>query len=198
MLVLVWHRASAYLYEVPTTVIYPDAPPAFAFFFKPGGPLERFTGNPDSRYAVYHVWLVPGATHGIRLRHEADPARIRVYALDAHPFGRVHNSVELYPTPIQDWFWSSVVYEVIVRLPDSATQSGSYLLIEWRPTSVSEEPPRLRVQVVSMGEREMLMGRGRSRWWHFGHDSVLPPSPLQTQRPIELPYRAWSTPWERP
>lgn len=197
MLVLVWHRASAHLYEVPTAVIYPDAPPAYAFFFKPGGPLERFTGDPHSRYAVCHVWLVPGANHAIRLRHEADPARIRVHALDAHPFERVRKSIELHPTRFQEWFWHSAVYEVIVRLPDSAREPGSYLLIEWRPTAVDEEPPRLTVQVLSMGERDTLTGRGRSRWW-FGRDSVVPPSPLQSQRPVELPSRAWNTPWERP
>lgn len=197
MLMLICHRAWADFYEAPVAVIYPDAPPAYAFFFNSGGPLERFTGAAHSRYALCRVWLIRGANHVIRVQHDVDPSRIRMYALDAHPFERVRTSIELHPARLQGWFWHSAVYEVFVRLSDSAAEPGSYVLIEWRPTTVDEQPPRVTVQLISMGEREALMGRGRSRWW-FGRDSVVPPSPLQTQRPIELPSPEWGTPWERP
>ena len=80
----------------PAITVYPnDDPVGVAFFFPSGSPLERFTGRPGAWYALYRLPMFPGRTYRLLLGHDGDPARMKAYAMDDHPFGKVGVKLEL-------------------------------------------------------------------------------------------------------
>ena len=81
----------------PVVVVTPDAfPTNVSFFFPAGSPLERFTNQRDAWYAIYQTSLYPGYPYSIILRHNGDPSRVKLFALDKHPFDRVSMKMELH------------------------------------------------------------------------------------------------------
>lgn len=200
LLMCAYNAAMADMYMQPVPMVYPDTPPVnVAFYFPGGGPLERFTGHPDNWYGVFRAFMAPGSSYAIVFCHEGDPARVRLHALDGNPLhGVVQSHVELRPARADFVLGPCPAYDVLVRLPHEARTPYVYLMLEWQaPAGEANHPLPVLLQVVSIFQRHEQMGRGRRWWWPFHTDSVTPPSPLQSRRPVELPFPVWTPPWEQ-
>jgi len=163
---------------IPVITIFPDDTPLdAAFFFPSGSPLERFTGRPGAWYALYRVALSPGYPYEVILGHRGDPGRIKVFALDNHPFAPVSVKIELHFSKVEWWHHSDhEFYTAKVSLPRNAAVDSIYLLVEWNPPIGKDRPIPLHIQILSIDpsyEVEQRPSRGG-----YGVKS-----PLQSQKP---------------
>lgn len=172
----------------PVVVVTPDAfPTNVSFFFPAGSPLERFTNQRDAWYAIYQTSLYPGYPYSIILRHNGDPSRVKLFALDKHPFDRVSMKMELrmkiaeMPSYIHGK--AAPAYDTLVSIPENSKVPGIFLLVEWSPQINNDKPLPVSIQILSTGSSQ-LMGRGRT-WKGFWNWNTR--SPLQDRRPVELP-----------
>jgi hypothetical protein len=171
----------------PVVYLYPDSMPVQVNLFFPGGsPLERFTSQRDAWYAIYQTSLYPGYPYRIIIRHNGDPGRVKLYAMDNHPFDRVSVKMQLVMKRVDPTYhtykWPS--YEATVSLPERARYADLFLLLEWLPPAGSDRPLPVSIQVVSTGYGQ-LMGRGR-QWGRA--DSLIPESSMQSGRPVVIPF----------
>ncbi len=171
----------------PVAALYPDDLPIHTnFFFPAGSPLERFTNQKDAWYAIYQTSLYPGYAYAVLLRHKGDPARMRVYALDNHPFDKVSMKYELVMRRVDapyDQGYKGPLYEAVISLPEKARTRGIFLLLEWRPNMGNDKPVPVSIQVLSTGYGQ-LMGRGRK--WNQPYKWKTE-SQMQGGRPVVLP-----------
>jgi hypothetical protein len=172
----------------PAITVSPDEYPVDAYFFFPaGGPLERFTGRPGAWYAIFRSPMYPGRPYDLILVHNGDPGRMKVFALDNHPFDKVSVKSELPLRKIDGWADSSdSAYAATILLPRDASVHGIYLLLEWMPPPGKERPLPVSMQVLSPDPR-WQMGQGRN--WSFPAADQRVKSPLQrkTGVPHEIP-----------
>lgn len=170
----------------PAIAVYPDDFPLdVAFFFPAGGPLERFTGRPGAWYALYHLSLDPGSPYDLILTHHGDPGRMRVYALDNHPFARVSVKAEL---GMQKAGWhdpEGTPYVATIALPRDAAVHGIYLLLEWSPPPGRDRPLPVSLQLLSMETRPWT-GQ-ESSWGQPWDRSVKSPLQSRNRSPYEIP-----------
>ncbi len=171
----------------PAVAVYADDFPLdVAFFFPAGGPLERFTGRPGAWYALYRLSLDPGSPYDLILTHRGDPGRMRVYALDNHPFGRVSVKAELARQKAEGWHdHEGTRYVATIALPRDAAVAGIYLLLEWSPPPGRDRPLPVSLQLLSM---EAQPWTGQERSWEGPWDRSVK-SPLQSRNrgPYEIP-----------
>lgn len=173
----------------PVAALYPDDLPVHGnFFFSAGSPLERFTNQKDAWYAVYQTSLYPGYPYAVVLRHKGDPSRMKVYALDNHPFEKVSMKFELVLRKAvmpYDQGYKGPVYEAIISLPKKAKTQALFLLLEWRPSAGNDRPLPVSIQVLSTGYGQ-LMGRGR-KWSGPQSYKWRQNSSMQSGRPVVIP-----------
>lgn len=171
----------------PAMAVYADDFPLdVAFFFPAGGPLERFTGRPGAWYALYRMSLYPGRPYDLILTHHGDPGRMRVYALDNHPFDWVSVKAELGMRKAGGWHDpEGTPYIATIALPRDAAVHGIYLLLEWSPPPGRDRPLPVSLQLLSMETRPWT-GQGRSGWWPR-EESVNSPLQSLNRNPYEIP-----------
>ncbi len=171
----------------PAIPVYADDYPLdVAFFFASGGPLERFTGRPGAWYAVYRMSLDPGRPYELIRAHHGDPGRMRVYALDNHPFGRVSVKTELGMRKADGWRDPrGTPYIATIALPRDAAVRGIYLLLEWSPPPGRDRPLPVSLQLLS-ADAQPWADRGRS-WGRPWDESVKSPLQSQNRNPYEIP-----------
>lgn len=171
----------------PVAALYPDDLPIHAnFFFPAGSPLERFTNQKGAWYAIYRTSLRPGYAYAVVLRHKGDPARMRVYALDNHPFDKVYMKFELVMRRVDTPYnagYKGPVYETVISLPEKAGTRGIFLLLEWRSYTGSDKPFPVSIQILSTGYGQ-LMGRGRKLNQSYKWKTE---SSMRGGRPVVLP-----------
>ncbi len=172
----------------PVIVVTPDAfPTNISFFFPAGSPLERFTNQKDAWYAIYQTSLYPGYPYSIILRHNGDPSRLKLFALDKHPFDRVSMKRELNMKKAEISSYvhgkTAPAYETLVSIHENSRVPGIFLLVEWSPQINNDKPLPVSIQILSTGVSQ-LMGRGRT-WKGFWNWNAR--SPLQDRRSVELP-----------
>lgn len=171
----------------PAITIYPDDYPVdVAFFFPAGGPLERFTGRPGAWYAIYRIPMYPGRPYDLVIGHSGDPARMKVFALDNHPFDKVSVKYELRFRKFSQGDSPEGIYGTTIAIPRDSGAYGLYLLLEWNPPAGKEKPIPVELQLLS-ADPLPSMEQGRS-WWRSGPDMGVE-SPLQSQNrnPYEIP-----------
>jgi hypothetical protein len=173
----------------PAVAIFPDDLPLSAgFHFAGGGAAERFTGNRDAWYAIYRLVMRRGISYNLLVSHDGERDRLRVYALDAHPFGEVRMKHELKlagdggigfrPGEMRR-------YNVGMALPDDIPAAEVFLLLEWLPRFDKNRPMPVSLQVLTMfpGQRP---GNRRLFFW----ESVPSPDPLpRATMAVTLPLR---------
>ncbi len=170
----------------PAAYLYPDSVPVHGNLFFPGGsPLERSTGQRDAWYAIYQTSLYPGYAYAIIVRHKGDPARMRLYAMDNHPFDKVSVKIQLALKRVDSAYnnYKEPSYQAAVSLPEKARSTNLFLLLEWLPPTGHNRPVPVSMQVVSTGYGQ-LMSRG-SQWGR--KDGWKPESALQGRRPVVIP-----------
>lgn len=184
--------ANAFSNGPPAITVFPDDYPVdVSFFFPAGGPLERFTGRPGAWYAIYRTPMYPGRPYDLILEHKGDPGRMKIFALDNHPFEKVTVKYELPLRKIDGWAGSSdSAYAATIMLPRDATIYGVYLLLEWMPLPGKDRPLPVSMQLLSRDPRPQ-MGQGRT--WSFPWADKSVKSPLQSQigNPHEIPVPRW-------
>lgn len=200
ILLIILFACDVYAYHdiVPVATLYPEDPPTkVTFFFSAGGPLERFTSKPDAWYALYRAPLHLNQAYAILLSHKEEPERIRVFALDRHPFDSVSMKYELRMADM-DWqpFHREGTrhYESMVSLPVDSAVPGIYLLVEWTPPpGPAAKPPSLLFQVLTANSTYMERRRPRRSWWSFGnsgsfkeHRAVVLPVPRQRDSKVNF------------
>ena len=169
----------------PVIHIYPDDLPVHVnLFFPAGSPLERFTSQKDAWYAIYQTSLYPGYAYTIIMRHKGDPARMKVYVMDNHPFGKVSVKMQLAMKRTDNGY-RGPAYEAVVSLPEKTRFSDLFLLLEWHPSSGNDRPVPVSLQVVSTGYGQFL---GRGRQWGTNRTDWIPESSMQGRRPIVIPF----------
>ncbi len=171
----------------PAIPVYADDFPLdVAFFFPAGGPLERFTGRPGAWYALYRMALDPGRPYDLVLIHRGDPGRMRVYALDNHPFDRVSVKAELGMQKAEGWRdREGTPYVATIALPRDAAVREIYLLLEWSPPPGRDRPLPVSLQLLSM-ETQSWAGQERS-WERRWGTSVKSPLQSRIRGPYEIP-----------
>jgi hypothetical protein len=178
-------EAGVYPEAIPVVRIIPDDFPVdAAFFFPSGTPIERFTGRRGAWYALYRVRLDPGAPYEVVLGHTGDPARMRLFAMDNHPFDQVSVKMELRISKVDMWHHSErKFYSSMISLPRNAAIDSLYLLLEWNPPAGKDRPIPLVIQVLSIDPYEIEYRRARER-----HGDKVK-SPIQSQAPpvYEIP-----------
>ncbi|MHB8108535.1 MAG: hypothetical protein ACYDHW_00710 [Syntrophorhabdaceae bacterium] len=170
----------------PVVYLYPDTMPVHAIaFFPAGSPLERFTNQKDAWYAIYQTSLYPGYPYTISIRHKADPSRIKLYALDNHPFDKVSVKMQLAMKRADTYHgYEDAVYEAVVSIPERSRFADLFLLLEWVPAMGNDKPAPVSIQVTSTGYGQ-LMSRGR-QWGR--QDKWIPESSIQGKRPVVIPF----------
>ncbi|HZW36440.1 MAG TPA: hypothetical protein VFF01_05820 [Candidatus Deferrimicrobiaceae bacterium] len=172
----------------PAITVFPDDYPAdVSFFFPAGGPLERFTGRPGVWYAIYRAPLYPGRPYDLILEHKGDPERLKIFALDNHPFDKVTVKSEILLRKIDGWADSSdAAYVARIILPRDASVYGIYLLLEWMSPPGKDGPLPVTMQVLSWDPRPQT---GEGRMWSLPWVDKSVKSPLQSQNgnPHEIP-----------
>lgn len=163
-----------------------DFPLDVTFFFPAGGPLERFTGRPGAWYALYRMSLYPGRPYDLVLTHRGDPGRMRVYALDNHPFDRVSVKADLGMQKAEGWQDpGGTPYVAAIALPRDSAVHGIYLLLEWTPPPGRDGPLPVSLQLLSMETRPWT---GHERTWGRPWDrSVKSPLQSRNRNPYEIP-----------
>ena len=170
---------------LPVVQIYPDDLPVHVnLFFPAGSPLERFTSQKDAWYAIYQTSLYPGYAYTIIMRHKGDPARMKAYVMDNHPFGKVSVKMQLAMKRTDNGY-RGPSYEAVVSLPEKTRFTDLFLLLEWHPPSGNERPVPVSLQVVSTGYGQLL---GRGRQWGGQSDKLIPESSMQGRRPVVIPF----------
>lgn len=171
----------------PAIMVFPDDPPLdVSFFFPAGGPLERFTGRPGAWYAVYRLPLHPGLPYNLVLEHSGDPGRIKLFALDDHPFERASVKSEIPLRRMETWAGSQrPTYITTIALPRDSAVYGIYLLVEWIPAAGEETPRPVSLLLLSADSRP----RTERRSWRFPWADNGVRSPLQSldRSPYEIP-----------
>ncbi|MBI5906254.1 MAG: hypothetical protein HZB86_12045 [Deltaproteobacteria bacterium] len=179
--------ADAPFHGPPAITVYPDEYPTdVAFFFPAGGPLERFTARPGAWYAVYRTPMYPGRPYDLLVGHSGDPARLKVFALDNHPFGKVSVKQELRLRKYESGNGAESIYGGTISIPRDSAVYGLYLLFEWNPPPGDDRPLPVELQLLT-ADRGPVWGRSRP-WWRSGADRGVE-SPLQSQGhdPYEIP-----------
>jgi hypothetical protein len=170
----------------PAIPLFPDGPPVeVAFFFPSGGPLERFTARPGAWYAIFRLPMSPGRPYDVVIGHAGDPARMKVFALDNHPFDPAAVKQELLfrKSGSDDPSWT--YYGSAVSLPRDSAVYGIFLLLEWNPPPGKDGPIPVEMQATS-ADRFPQAGRGGT-WWQARPGFVVE-SPLQSRsrEPVEI------------
>lgn len=171
----------------PAITLYPDDYPlGVAFFFPSGGPLERFTSRPGAWYAIYRMPLYPGRPYDVLLGHAGDPARMKVYALDNHPFDVVSIKYELNLRRLEFGGRRNTLYGTTISTPPDSAAYGVYLLLEWIPPMSNERPIPVVLQVLSSesGYRQDSLRDLHPSWhgsWQRPWNDLHIESPLQSQ-----------------
>lgn len=196
-LLMVWAMAggaSASFNGPPAITVFPDDYPVdVSFFFPAGGPLERFTGRPGAWYAIYRTPMYPGRPYDLILEHKGDPGRIKLIALDNHPFDKVSVKAELSLRKIDGIAGSSgSAYAATIVLPRDASVYGIYLLLEWMPPPGKDRPFPVSMQVLSSDPRPQ-MGQGRTWSFPWADKSVKSPLQSQNRNPYEIPVPRWDS-----
>lgn len=171
----------------PVVYLYPDSTPVHvSLFFPAGSPLERFTNQRDTWYAIYQTSLYPGYPYTITIRHNSDPSRMKLYALDNHPFDKISVKMQLAMKRVDPCYntYNGSSYEAVVSLPERARSADLFLLLEWLPATGQDRPIPVSLQVVSTGYGK-LMGRGRQ--WGRPDYRCRPESSMQSGRPVVIP-----------
>jgi len=172
----------------PAITVFPDDFPVdVSFFFPAGGPLERFTGRPGAWYAIYRTPMYPGRPYDLILEHTGDPGRMKLFALDNHPFDKVTVKSELPLGKINGWDGSSdSAYAAKIMLPRDSSVYGIYLLLEWMPPPGKDRPLPVSMQLLSSDPRPQM---GQERTWSFPWADKSVKSPLQSHdgNPYEIP-----------
>lgn len=179
--------AAAFLNAPPAIPVYPDDYPVeVAFFFPAGGPLERFTARPGAWYAIYRMPMYPGVPYDLLLTHAGDPARMKVFALDNHPFDKVAVRHELPFRKQEARDSRESLYAATISTPRDTFLYGVYLLLEWSPPTQEAHPIPVTLQALT-SPRGPHGGRGRP-WGRPAPESGVE-SPLQSQgrNPLEIP-----------
>jgi hypothetical protein len=178
----------------PAIMIQPDDFPVdVAFFFPAGGPLERFTGRPGAWYAIYRTPMYPGRPYDLILEHKGDPGRVKLFALDNHPFDKVTVKFELPLRKIDGWGGASdSVYATTITLPRDSSVYGIYLLLEWMPPLGKDRPLPVSMQLLSSDHRQQ-MGPGRTGSSPWAEKSVRSPLQSQNFNPYEIPVPRWDS-----
>lgn len=167
--------------DVPPAIpLFPDDFPSnVPFFFPSGGPLERFTGKPGAWYALYRAAMYPGRPYDLLLWHPGDPDRLKIFALDGHPFGPVSVRQEIRLRRIDGRHSPGGLYTALVQIPRDSAEYGIYLLLEWFPPAGRIRPLQADLQILS-ADRAPPWG-GLRPWWRSGADRGVE-SPLQQER----------------
>ena len=174
-------------YDVPPAItVYPNEyPTRVAFFFGAGTPLERFTASPGSWYAIYHLPLYPGQPYELWLTHDGEAARMKVFALDDHPFGKPSVKFELPMRKVESVrsHGRRATYAVALSIPVDARTPGAYLLLEWAPARPRGKPVPVALQVLAVPQNGIL-----GQYESFSPNRELE-SPLQSNHrgPYEVP-----------
>jgi hypothetical protein len=178
----------------PAITVFPDEYPVDAsFFFPAGGPMERFTGRPGAWYAIYRSPMHPGRPYDLILEHNGDPGRMKIFALDNHPFDIVSIKYELPLRKIDGWAGSSdSAYAATFMLPRDASVHGIYLLLEWMPPPGKDRPLPVSMQVLSSDPRSQT-GQGRTGSSPRAEKSVKSPLQSQNADPHEIPVPRWDS-----
>jgi hypothetical protein len=179
----------------PAITIFPDDPPVdVSFFFPAGGPLERFTGRPGAWYAIYRTSMYPGRPYDLILQHSGDPGRMKLFALDNHPFERVSVKSELPLRKIEVWLGSQAsAYVSTVMLPRDASASGIYLLLEWAPPLGHDKPLPVTILMLSVDPRPQM--RQVLTWWvPWADNGVKSPLHSLNRNAFEIPVPRWDPP----
>jgi len=170
----------------PAITVYPnDFPVGASFFFPSGGPLERFTGRPGAWYAIYRLPMYPGRPYELLLGHDGDPSRMKVYAMDAHPFGKVNVKFEVPMRRLEAVSAGShhPVYAATLATPRDISAFGIYLLLEWDPPAGAGKPIPVMLQTLSVTEAPYSF----PRWWFKPQRELESPLQSQHRAPYEVP-----------
>jgi hypothetical protein len=179
----------------PAPTVYPNDVPSAAVFFPAGGPLERFTGRPGAWYALYRLPMYPGRPYELLIGHAGDPARLRAYALDDHPFGKVNVKLEIALRRVETWGADQQMptYAASVSTPFDTANFGFFLLLEWDPPTAHGKPLPLLLQTLAVVENPY----SPPKWWFMQRREFdrPPESPLQSrrrefERPLESPLQS--------
>ncbi len=181
----------------PAITVYPNDAPSAAAFFPAGGPLERFTGRPGAWYALYRLPMYPGRPYELLIGHVGDPARLRAYALDDHPFGKVNVKLEIPLYRMETWRSDRQmpIYAASVSIPYDATNFGFFLLLEWDPPTANSRPLPLLLQTLALAENPY----SPPNWWFMQRrdfdrlpekDNPLQGHRREFERPLESPLQS--------
>jgi hypothetical protein len=116
-----------------------------------------------------------------------DPGRMKLFAMDSHPFDKVTVKSELPLRKIDSWDGSSdSAYAATIMLSRDSSVYGIYLLLEWMPPPREDKPLPIFMQLLSSDPRPQ-MGQGRT--WSFPWADKSVKSPLQSHNgnPYEIP-----------
>lgn len=176
-------------YSAPPAIeLYPDEyPVGVAFFFPAGYPLERFTSQPGVWYAIYRIPMRPGRPYDILLSHAGDPSRMKVYALDNHPFDKVLVKYEINLRRLEFGGKQNAVYGTTISTPPYSAANSVYLLLEWTSPISDERPIPLVLQVLSSMPIYMSEDRRDLRWscndaWKRPLHDLYKERPLQDEK----------------
>jgi hypothetical protein len=173
----------------PAITVYPnDVPVAATFFFPSGSPLERYTGRPGAWYAIYRLPLYPGRPYELLLGHEGDPARMKVYALDEHPFAKVKVKFEIPLHRLEVGARLPPTYAATIATPRDAAAFGIYLLLEWDPPAGKDKPIPVILRTLAVPDSLY----STPSWWFLPRHGLESPLQSQHRAPLEvpLPHRA--------
>jgi len=137
----------------PAVTLYPDEFPLnVGFNFAGGGAAERFTGNRDAWYSIYRFGMQRGVSYNLVLSHDGDVDRLRVYALDNHPFGQVGMKYELKLSDKGRMAFRHGERRTFVAgmaLPDDVPAAEIFLLLEWIPRFDRNRPLPVSLQILT-------------------------------------------------
>lgn len=177
-------------YDAPPVVtVYPDDLPLdVGFQFPGGGAAERFTGNRDAWYSLYRLVMRQGVSYTLAINHDGDRDRLRIYALDNHPFGQVGMKYELKLTEKEGLSLDRGRMRTFVAgmaLPDDVLVAEIFLLLEWIPRFDKNRPLPVLLQVVSTYPFQRPGSRQQYSW-----DRGMAPEHADLYaRPVTLPLK---------
>jgi hypothetical protein len=144
-------------------------------------------GRQGAWYAIYRTPMYPGRPYDLIVEHTGDPGRMKLFALDNHPFDKVTVKSELPLRKIDSWAGSSdSAYAATIMLPRDSSVYGIYLLLEWMPPPGKDRPLPVSMQLLCSDLRPQMDQR---RAWSFPWEDRSVKSPLQSHdgNPYEIP-----------
>lgn len=177
-------------YDIPPAVaVFPDdLPLTVGFHFAGGGAAERFTGNRDAWYSIYRFGMLRGVSYNLVMSHNGDGDRLRVYALDNHPFGQVGMKYELKLSGKGGMTFrqgEKRTFVAAMTLPDYVPATEIFLLLEWMPRFDKNRPLPVSLQILTT----YLYQRPGNRQLYSWERGMAPEFADLTARPVTLPLK---------